>query len=63
MPRHEEALLNLRKMASFVKPIMMKRGWHVGTLQEFLPDDPRLYGTWATWLDFEESKILNRLQD
>ncbi|KAF2099370.1 WLM-domain-containing protein [Rhizodiscina lignyota] len=44
LPRAQEALLTLQKMASFVKPIMRKRGWRVGVLQEFLPDDPRLYG-------------------
>lgn len=34
----------LRKAASMVKPMMRKRGWKVGTLAEFLPDEPQLLG-------------------
>lgn len=44
LPRHQEALEKLRKIASLVKPIMRKRGWRIGALTEFLPDDSRLYG-------------------
>ncbi len=44
LPREDEALHTLRKVASMVKPIMRKRGWKVGTLCEFLPEDPRLQG-------------------
>ncbi|PNS19097.1 hypothetical protein CAC42_1833 [Sphaceloma murrayae] len=44
LPDPSEALHRLRKIASLVKPIMRKRGWHVGTLTEFLPEDPRLLG-------------------
>ncbi|KAF2224041.1 WLM domain-containing protein [Elsinoe ampelina] len=44
LPDPAEALHRLRKIASLVKPIMRKRGWHVGTLTEFLPEDPRLLG-------------------
>ncbi|TKX19122.1 WLM domain-containing protein 3 [Elsinoe australis] len=44
LPDPPEALHRLRKIASLVKPIMRKRGWHVGTLTEFLPEDPRLLG-------------------
>ncbi|KAF2151366.1 WLM-domain-containing protein [Myriangium duriaei CBS 260.36] len=44
LPDPAEALLRLRKIASLVKPIMRKRGWHVGTLTEFLPEDQRLLG-------------------
>lgn len=36
--------MRLRKIASLVKPIMRKRGWHVHTFTEFLPEDPRLLG-------------------
>ena len=45
LPRDGEALHMLRKVASMVKPMMRKRGWKVGTLAEFLPDEPQLLGT------------------
>ena len=44
LPREQEALIILRKAASLVKPMMRKRGWKVGTLAEFLPDEPQLLG-------------------
>lgn len=44
LPREKEALVMLRKAASVVKPIMRKRGWKIGTLAEFLPDEPQLLG-------------------
>ncbi|KAF2634157.1 WLM-domain-containing protein [Massarina eburnea CBS 473.64] len=44
LPRDGEALNMLRKAASMVKPMMRKRGWKVGTLAEFLPDEPQLLG-------------------
>jgi len=44
LPRETEALHMLRKAASMVKPMMRKRGWKVGTLAEFLPDEPQLLG-------------------
>lgn len=44
LPDPPEALMRLRKIASLVKPIMRKRGWHVNTFTEFLPEDPRLLG-------------------
>ena len=44
LPRQQEALEKLRKVASLVKPIMRKRGWRIGALTEFLPDDARLLG-------------------
>ncbi|KAF2468183.1 WLM-domain-containing protein [Lindgomyces ingoldianus] len=44
LPREQEALIMLRKAASLVKPMMRKRGWKVGTLAEFLPDEPQLLG-------------------
>ncbi|KAK5941193.1 hypothetical protein PMZ80_006470 [Knufia obscura] len=43
-PRGEEALFSLRKIGSMVKPIMRQRGWHVGTLAEFYPDQTNLLG-------------------
>lgn len=42
--RADQALFTLRKCASIVKPIMRKRGWHVGTLCEFLPQEHNLLG-------------------
>ena len=47
LPRDKEALLMLRKAASVVKPMMRKRGWRIGTLAEFLPDEPQLLGECA----------------
>ncbi|KAI9699185.1 MAG: hypothetical protein M1820_007264 [Bogoriella megaspora] len=44
LPRAQEALQKLRKIASLVKPIMRKRGWRIGSLTEFLPEDTRLLG-------------------
>ncbi|TID17151.1 gb [Venturia nashicola] len=44
LPREAEALTTLRKAASCVKPIMRKRGWRVGTLSEFLPEEHNLWG-------------------
>jgi hypothetical protein len=43
-PREKEALFTLRKIASLVKPIMRARGWKVGTLSEFYPDQKNLLG-------------------
>ena len=42
--RSGDALVMLQKVASMVKPIMRARGWKVGELAEFYPDDPRLLG-------------------
>ncbi|PVI08175.1 WLM-domain-containing protein [Periconia macrospinosa] len=44
LPTDGDALHMLRKVASMVKPMMRKRGWKVGTLAEFLPDEPQLLG-------------------
>lgn len=44
LPREQEALHMLRKVASSVKPIMRKRGWRILTLAEFLPEEPQLLG-------------------
>lgn len=43
-PRAADALLTLRKIASLVKPIMRARGWRVGTLAEFYPEQHNLLG-------------------
>ena len=43
-PREAEALLKLRKIASLVKPIMRHRGWTVGVLREFYPEQRNLLG-------------------
>ncbi|TRM65835.1 WLM domain-containing protein [Schizophyllum amplum] len=43
-PRGNEALDMLKRIAALAKPIMRKRNWHLPTLGEFLPDDPRLLG-------------------
>lgn len=43
-PKEAEALLMLRKIASLVKPIMRQRGWKVGVLTEFWPDEKNLLG-------------------
>ncbi|KAE8451023.1 hypothetical protein EG329_004695 [Mollisiaceae sp. DMI_Dod_QoI] len=43
-PREKEALHSLKKIASLVKPIMRARGWKVGTLAEFYPDQTNLLG-------------------
>ncbi|KAK3341430.1 WLM domain-containing protein [Lasiosphaeria hispida] len=42
--REKEALHTLRKIASLVKPIMRARGWKVGELAEFFPDQHNLLG-------------------
>jgi hypothetical protein len=44
MPDDQYALHMLRKIASCVKPIMRKRGWRVGTLSEFYPEQGNLLG-------------------
>jgi len=43
-PREAEALHILRKAASCVKPMMRKRGWRVGQLCEFFPQQANLWG-------------------
>ena len=44
LPRGDEALTMLRKVASLVKPIMRKRGLKVQILAEFLPPEQNLLG-------------------
>lgn len=43
-PREKDALHTLKKVASLVKPIMRARGWTVGQLTEFYPDEHNLLG-------------------
>ena len=43
-PREAEALKSLQKVASMVKPIMRQRGWTVGILAEFYPQETNLLG-------------------
>ncbi|KAI9796863.1 MAG: hypothetical protein M1833_005912 [Piccolia ochrophora] len=43
-PREAEALKSLQKIASLVKPVMRQRGWRVGTLREFYPEERNLLG-------------------
>ncbi|KAG6009162.1 hypothetical protein E4U21_003232 [Claviceps maximensis] len=42
--RAAEALVTLKKVASLVKPIMRARGWKVGQLAEFYPEQANLLG-------------------
>lgn len=44
-PREKDALHMLKKIASVVKPIMRARGWKVGELAEFYPEQHNLLGT------------------
>ncbi|KAK8075018.1 WLM-domain-containing protein [Apiospora hydei] len=44
LPRANEALLSLKKIAFLVKPIMRNRRWKVKTLAEFYPNQQNLLG-------------------
>lgn len=44
MPRANDALYTLQKIASVVKPIMRARGWKVSELCEFYPSEQNLLG-------------------
>lgn len=44
LPRQDDALHTLKKVASLVKPIMRARGWKVSELAEFYPDQQNLLG-------------------
>ena len=44
LPRANEALRTLQKIASLVKPIMRNRGWRVASLTEFWPEQQNLLG-------------------
>ncbi|KAJ2719194.1 hypothetical protein GGI07_005359 [Coemansia sp. Benny D115] len=43
-PVKTAALVLLQRIAAQVRPVMAKRGWHVGVLREFFPGDARLLG-------------------
>ncbi|KAI1432201.1 WLM-domain-containing protein [Xylaria sp. CBS 124048] len=43
-PRASEALFTLKRVASWVKPLMRARGWKVGQLTEFYPSQANLLG-------------------
>lgn len=44
LPRQDDALRTLKKIASLVKPIMRARGWKVSELSEFYPEQQNLLG-------------------
>lgn len=44
LPRADDALLTLKKIASLVKPIMRARAWTVSELCEFYPSQQNLLG-------------------
>lgn len=46
--RAAEALVTLKKVASLVKPIMRARGWKVGQLAEFYPEQANLLGMFSS---------------
>ncbi|KAJ4397587.1 hypothetical protein N0V93_001819 [Gnomoniopsis smithogilvyi] len=54
LPRSEDALLTLRKIASLVKPIMRARGWTVSELCEFYPSQQNLLGDRNQFLPIEQ---------
>ncbi|KAI1655310.1 WLM-domain-containing protein [Daldinia decipiens] len=43
-PREKDALHTLKKVASLVKPLMRARGWKIGQLIEFYPEEHNLLG-------------------
>lgn len=43
-PRHEEALQLLKRLASQVKPVLLKHNWTIKSLVEFFPKNPHLLG-------------------
>lgn len=47
LPRNNEALQRLKKIASMTKPIMRNRGWKLPVLAEFCPAQPELLGRWT----------------
>lgn len=44
LPRSDEALLRLKKIASMAKPVMRNHGWKLPVLAEFFPAQPDLLG-------------------
>lgn len=62
LPREKDALHTLKKIASLVKPIMRARGWKVGELAEFYPDQQNLLGKTYITLDPDVScKLYNTI--
>jgi hypothetical protein len=59
-PREADALQTLRKVASLVKPIMRARGWKVGELAEFYPDQHNLLGELSNYEALLLRLVLNR---
>ncbi|KAL2175942.1 WLM domain-containing protein [Thermothelomyces heterothallicus CBS 202.75] len=57
LPRENEALDLLKRLAALVKPIMRARGWKVKTLSEMYPPQADLWG-----LNIDRSHILIRLR-
>ena len=47
LPRSDQALVLLQRVASRVKPIMRKHGWRLPVLAEFFPDSPNLLGMYS----------------
>ena len=45
LPRAQDALHLLKKIASLVKPIMRNRAWRVKQLVEFYPEQDNLLGS------------------
>ncbi|KAK4510056.1 Na+/H+ antiporter [Mucor velutinosus] len=43
-PRHDEALQLLKRLASQVKPVLLKHNWTIKNLVEFFPTNPNLLG-------------------
>ncbi|KAL2146853.1 hypothetical protein VTI28DRAFT_1956 [Corynascus sepedonium] len=57
LPREDEALELLKRLAALVKPIMRARGWKLKTLSEMFPAQENLWG-----LNIDKSRILIRLR-
>ncbi|KAL2161528.1 hypothetical protein VTH06DRAFT_8090 [Thermothelomyces fergusii] len=57
LPREDEALELLKRLAALVKPLMQARGWKVKTLSEMYPPEANLWG-----LNVDRSRILIRLR-
>lgn len=58
LPRADEALHALKKIASQVKPIMRARGWTVHELCEFYPSQENLLGRCACMFTCKQSFLL-----
>lgn len=60
LPRAKDALRELQKIASLVKPIMRRRGWHVGSLTEFWPDQQNLLGVSSVVMPIDLPRLTSR---